>query len=52
MAKKSKINENTGTDPESDKVLRDMIDKAKAGNAALKKILSSLEKKSNQSKQC
>lgn len=52
MAKKSKIGKETGYDPESDKTLREMIDKAKAGNAALKKILESLEKKSNQSKPC
>ena len=50
MAKKNKIVKETGYDPESDKKLREMIDKAKAGNAALKKILNSLENKSHKSK--
>ena len=50
MAKKNKIVEKSGYDPDADKALREMIDKAKAGNAALRKILNSLEKKSNKSK--
>jgi len=50
MAKNKKKPEETGLEPESEKQLREMIDKAKTGNAALKKILNSLEKKSTKSK--
>ena len=50
MAKNKKTPEETGLEPESEKQLREMIDKAKTGNAALKKILNSLEQKSTKSK--